>query len=69
MLKKDNNRLILKLRDHSVTVHEEYESFTNRILKLWNATKRHSGDYLLEEIGSDGNLIKQINVKLEIFGG
>lgn len=69
ILKKDNNRLILKLRDHSLTVHEEYESFTNGILKLGKATKRHSGDYLLDEFGSDGNLLKQINVHLEIFCG
>lgn len=69
ILKKDNNHLILKLKGHSVTMHEEYESFTSGILRLGKATKRHSGDYLLEEFGSDGKLLKQISVHLEIFGG
>ncbi|XP_036975778.1 uncharacterized protein LOC119031424 [Acanthopagrus latus] len=67
ILKKDNNHLILKLKGHSVTMHEVYESFTSGILRLGKATKRHSGDYLLEEFGSDGKLLKQLSVHLEIF--
>lgn len=70
VLKKDNKHMILKVKNHSVTGNnEEYESFTNGILKLGKATKRHSGDYLLEEYGSNGNLLKEINVQLEITGG
>lgn len=69
MLKKDKKHMILKVKKHSVNVNEEYGSFTDGILKLGKATKRHSGDYLLEEFGSDGNLQKKINVQLQITGG
>lgn len=69
MLKKDKKHMILKVKKHNVTVNEEYESFTDGILKLGKATKRHSGDYLLEEFGSDGKLLKEINMQLEITGG
>lgn len=69
MLKKDKKHMILKVKKHSVNVNEEYGSFTDGILKLGKATKRHSGDYLLEEFGSDGNLLKEINVQLQITGG
>ncbi|KAI4814246.1 hypothetical protein KUCAC02_003449, partial [Chaenocephalus aceratus] len=45
---------------------KKYELFTNGTVKLGNATKRHSGDYLLEEFGSNGSLLKMLQVHLEI---
>ncbi|XP_044079393.1 uncharacterized protein LOC122888710 [Siniperca chuatsi] len=70
-LKKDNKYIILKIvKNQIVTQHEEYmnqsELFTNGTFKLGNAMKRHSGDYRLEEFGSNGTLLKEVNVHLEI---
>lgn len=72
-LKKDNNCMILKIvKNRTVTLYEECahesEFFTNGTFKLGNAMKRHSGDYVLEEFGSDGVLVKKVNVHLEIQG-
>ncbi|XP_070772805.1 uncharacterized protein [Enoplosus armatus] len=70
-LKKDNEHLIFKIvKNKIVTLHEDYanqpELFTNGTIKLGNAMKTHSGDYLLEEFGSNGTLLKKLNVHLEI---
>ncbi|KAI9527283.1 hypothetical protein NQZ68_032154 [Dissostichus eleginoides] len=70
-LKKDNEYIVLKIqKNKTLYKHEEfvnqYELFTNGTVKLGNATKRHSGDYLLEEFGSNGSLLKKLKVHLEI---
>ena len=70
---KDNADIIFKKgKNTMVTLHEEYvnpsELFTNGTIKLGKATKRHSGDYLLEEFGSDGVLLKKVEVHVEIRG-
>lgn len=65
--------MILKIvKNRTVTLYEECahesEFFTNGTFKLGNAMKRHSGDYVLEEFGSDGVLVKKVTVHLEIQG-
>ncbi|XP_038563556.1 uncharacterized protein LOC119894916 [Micropterus salmoides] len=70
-LTKDDKYLILKIvKNQTVTLHEEYanqfERFTNGTIKLGKAMKRHSGDYLLEEFGSNGVSLKKVKVHLEI---
>ena len=72
-LKKDNEYIVLKIqKNKTLYKHEEfvnqYELFTNGIVKLGSATKRHSGDYLLEEFGSNGSLLNILKVHLEIQG-
>ncbi|XP_037604176.1 uncharacterized protein LOC119475485 isoform X2 [Sebastes umbrosus] len=70
MLTKDDKYIILKTKNQRVIQHEEYvnlfDLFTNGKIKLGHAMKKHSGDYLLEEFGSDGVLWKKVNVRLEI---
>lgn len=73
---KDNKYLILrKVKNQIVTLSEEYaalqsesELLRSGTLNLGNITKRHSGDYTLEEYGSSGNLLKKVNGQLEIQG-
>lgn len=71
-LKKDGDGLILKAQNHRVTLYgkyrNEYELFTNGTFKLGKATKKRSGDYVLEEFGSNGTLLKKVKVHLEIQG-
>ncbi|XP_049896932.1 uncharacterized protein LOC126388083 [Epinephelus moara] len=40
--------------------------FEDGTIKLGKAMKRHTGDYVLEEFGSDGVLLKKVNVHLVI---
>ncbi|XP_068591130.1 uncharacterized protein [Cebidichthys violaceus] len=69
-LTKDGTYLILKIAKNQTETDEEYvtqsEVFTNGTITLGNAMKRHSGDYLLEEHGSNGVLLKRVNMRLEI---
>lgn len=71
-LTKDNKFLILKVKNHNVSVNNEYvnhfELFTNGTFKLGNAMKKHSGDYLLTEYGSKGALLRNVTVHLQIQG-
>ncbi|XP_071317387.1 uncharacterized protein [Trachinotus anak] len=70
VLKKDNKGLILRVKNQTATLYEEYanqsERFTGGTLNLGDAMKRHSGDYVLEEFKSNGLLLKKIHVHLEI---
>ncbi|XP_050934491.1 uncharacterized protein LOC108893970 isoform X2 [Lates calcarifer] len=70
-LTKDDKYMILKVdKNQIVSLNKEYvnqsENVTPGTLNLGNAMKRHSGDYMLEEFGSNGTLVKKINVHLEI---
>ncbi|XP_019120091.2 uncharacterized protein LOC109139802 [Larimichthys crocea] len=69
-LTKDDKFPILKVKNHNVTQNKEYVNhfafFTNGTFKLGNAMKKHSGDYLLTEHGSDGVLLRNVTVHLEI---
>ncbi|XP_045896348.1 uncharacterized protein LOC123963492 isoform X1 [Micropterus dolomieu] len=70
-LTKDDKYLILKIVKNQIeTAHKEYtnlsDRFTNGTIKLGKAMKRHSGDYLLEEFGSNGASLKKVKVHLQI---
>ncbi|KAK9536903.1 hypothetical protein VZT92_006656 [Zoarces viviparus] len=70
-LSKDDKYVVLGIAKNQIeTSNEEYvsqsEVFTNGTITLGNATKRHSGDYLLDEYDSDGVLLKQVNMHLEL---
>ncbi|XP_060911091.1 uncharacterized protein LOC132988028 [Labrus mixtus] len=73
-LKKDKKYMILKLYTNQIeSLHKEYvnhsnqtELFTKGRLELGKATKKHSGDYMLEEYSVNGNLIRKVNVHVEI---
>lgn len=72
-LTKDDKYLILKIVKNQIeTAHKEYtnlsDRFTNGTIKLGKAMKRHSGDYLLEEFGSNGASLKKVKVHLQIQG-
>ena len=72
-LRKDSKEIVLKTsKDKTVTFHGEFvnqtELFTNGTWKLGTATKRHSGDYMLEEFGYAGDSVKKVTVHLEIQG-
>ena len=71
-LTMDDKYVILNKVKGTVTVHEENvntsELLTIGTIKLGKAMKRHSGDYLLEEFGSDGALLKKVKMHLEIRG-
>ena len=73
-LKKDDKYRILKAnKDGTVTLDEYFTNQTgdiyNGIINLGTATKRHSGDYTLEEYSSDGRNLKTVHVHLKIHGG
>ncbi|XP_042355495.1 uncharacterized protein LOC121952742 [Plectropomus leopardus] len=70
-LKKDDEYIIFKrVKNKTVTLHEEYthqpQLFTDGTIKLGHAMKRHSGEYVLEEFGSNGVLLKNVKMHLEI---
>uniref|UniRef100_UPI0037E89207 uncharacterized protein n=1 Tax=Semicossyphus pulcher TaxID=241346 RepID=UPI0037E89207 len=69
-LKKDKKYIILDTKKNKVTLHKEYvnqsELFANGTFKLGKAMKRHSGEYVLEEFGSDGALQKKVDLHLKI---
>ncbi|XP_067348075.1 T-cell surface antigen CD2-like [Channa argus] len=72
-LKKDNKYVIFKVKNQKVTLNENYtepqneaEFFASGTLILGNAMKKHSGKYVLEIFDPNGNLLKKINVHLEI---
>nr|XP_029138548.1 uncharacterized protein LOC110004228 isoform X1 [Labrus bergylta] len=73
-LKKDKKYMILKSYKNQIeSLHEEYvnhsnqtELFTKGRLELGKATKKHSGDYMLEEYSGNGNFIRKVNVHVEI---
>ncbi|XP_049447252.1 uncharacterized protein LOC125897840 [Epinephelus fuscoguttatus] len=68
---KDDKYIILKIqKNQKVTLHEEYVNqsalFNDGTIKLGKAMKRHTGNYVLEEFGSEGVLLKKVNVHLII---
>ncbi|XP_040908207.1 uncharacterized protein LOC121191165 isoform X2 [Toxotes jaculatrix] len=70
-LTKDNKSRILKAAKNQIqSLDEEYVykdyNFTSGTLNLRNAMKRHSGNYVLEQHGPDGALLKKVQVHLEI---
>lgn len=70
---KDDKHRILKISNQGkVTLDKEYvnqsDSIDTVILKVGEASKKHSGHYQLEEHDHDGKLLKKINVYLKIQG-
>ncbi|XP_069001649.1 uncharacterized protein [Embiotoca jacksoni] len=70
-LKKDDKYRVLQRDRHGiVTLYDENgnksEHTNNVTLKLGNANKRHSGEYVLEEYRLNGQLLRKVNVHLEI---
>ncbi|XP_060911088.1 uncharacterized protein LOC132988027 isoform X1 [Labrus mixtus] len=73
-LTKDKKYMILKSYTNQIeSLHKEYvnhsnqtELFTKGRLELGKATKKHSGDYMLEEYSVNGNFIRKVNVHVEI---
>ncbi|CAI5642995.1 uncharacterized protein LOC109203890 [Oreochromis niloticus] len=71
VITKDDKHRILKISNQGkVTLDKEYvnqsDSIDTVILKVGEATKKHSGHYQLEEHDHDGKLLKKINVYLKI---
>ncbi|XP_047463436.1 uncharacterized protein LOC125021416 [Mugil cephalus] len=72
ILMKDDKDRILKRETRGKTVKisdeykKEFEDLNNGKVKLRNAAKKHSGNYLLEEHGSDGVLQRNVTVHLEV---
>ncbi|XP_047463678.1 uncharacterized protein LOC125021602 [Mugil cephalus] len=62
ILKSDKPGTVTRY-DHNV---KQSEGIYGGTVKLGKATKRHSGDYTLEEHGSDGILLRKVTVHLEI---
>lgn len=72
-LKKDNVCMILKrAKNQSGSLYVEHnnktEIFRNGTIKLGSAMKTHSGEYTLEEFGSNGAFVKKVQMHLEIYG-
>uniref|UniRef100_UPI003AAA4DD2 uncharacterized protein n=1 Tax=Centroberyx gerrardi TaxID=166262 RepID=UPI003AAA4DD2 len=67
---KDNKHLLLKIVNGLATLDQEYinqsEFFINGTFKLDCAMERDSGDYQLETFDSNGVLLRQVNMQLEI---
>ncbi|CAK6976285.1 uncharacterized protein LOC122995085 isoform X1 [Scomber scombrus] len=66
MVTKDDKYLIFKRDKNKRVTYNESGDFTNQTFKLNNATKRHSGNYQMEEHGLNGTLLKKVKVHLEI---
>ncbi|XP_078028698.1 uncharacterized protein LOC144464723 [Epinephelus lanceolatus] len=70
LIKDDKYIILKKVKHRIVTLHEEYLNqpalFNNGTIKLGKAMKRHTGNYVLEEFGSNGHLLKKVNVHLVI---
>ncbi|XP_041864881.1 T-cell surface antigen CD2-like isoform X1 [Melanotaenia boesemani] len=70
-LLKDGKHRILKMEKNGKVIIEEehandYEIIYNGAYKISNASKRHAGDYMLEEYGSDGKILRKVIVHLKI---
>lgn len=72
MLKNNNNLTILNIANGTGILPEEYKShaayFSNGTFKLNNARWTDAGNYQLQTYGSDGKLLHDINMHLEIQG-
>lgn len=51
-----------------VEQNNKTETFRNGTIKLGSAMKTHSGEYMLEEFGSNGAFVRKVMLHLEIYG-
>lgn len=64
ILKRDKNQTGSLYVEHN----NKTEIFANGTVKLGSAMKSHSGEYMLEEFGSNGAFVKKVQLHLEIYG-